>query len=164
MRTMDGLVIRAATPEDQPVVHAMNDAAVPHVNALTPEQFAWLSSHADYYRVAERDGTVVGFVMAIRRGTTYWSRNYAWFTERFPDFFYLDRVVIAPEARRGGVGRALYADLAAFAATTWPRVTLEVNIDPPNPGSMAFHETLGFRRVGTRADESGAVALFELPL
>jgi hypothetical protein len=29
---------------------------------------------------------------------------------------------------------------------------------------MAFHETLGFRRVGTRADESGAVAMFELPL
>ena len=45
MGTMDGLVIRAATPEDQPVVHAMNDAALPHVNPLTPDQFAWLSGH-----------------------------------------------------------------------------------------------------------------------
>ena len=164
MRRDGGLVIRAATPDDQPVVHAMNDAAVPHVNALTDEQFAWLASNADYYRVAEQDGAVVGFVMAIRHGTTYWSKNYAWFSGRYPAFLYLDRVVIAPPARRTGVGRALYADLVAFAAGSWPRVTLEVNIDPPNPGSMAFHETMGFRRVGSRADASGAVAMYELPL
>ena len=156
-----GLVVRAGTPRDQPAVFALNNASTPHVNALTEDQFTWLASNADYYRVAEVDGTIAGFVMAIRNGTTYWSGNYAWFAERYPAFVYLDRVVVAPDGRRRGVGRTLYDDLVVFAAGRWPRITLEVNVQPPNPGSIAFHERLGFRRVGTRAYADGEVAMFE---
>jgi predicted GNAT superfamily acetyltransferase len=159
-----GVVVRPATVRDHPAVHALNDASVPHVNALTAEQFAWLAANVDYFRVAEVDGEFAGFVMAIRRGTPYWSGNYAWFTERFADFIYLDRVVVSPTVRRAGVGRALYADLATFAAGRWPRITLEVNIRPPNPGSVAFHESLGFMRVGARTYDDNEVAMFELPI
>lgn len=159
-----GLVVRAGTPRDQPAVLALNNATTPHVNALTDDQFGWLVSNADYYRVAEVDGTIAGFVMAIRSGTAYWSGNYTWFAERYPAFIYLDRVVVAPDGRRNGVGRALYDDLVVFAAGRWPRITLEVNVQPPNPGSIAFHERMGFRRVGTRAYGDGEVAMFERAL
>ncbi len=159
-----GVVVRPATARDHPAVHALNDASVPHVNALTAEQFAWLAANVDYFRVAEVNGLLGGFVMAIRRGTTYWSGNYAWFTERYADFIYLDRVVVSPALQRAGVGRALYEDLAAFAAGRWPRITLEVNVRPPNPGSIAFHESLGFRRVGARVYDDNEVAMFELPV
>lgn len=159
-----GLVVRDATARDRPAVLALNNASTPHVNALEPEQFEWIAATADYYRVAERDGLLEGFVIALRSGTAYWSGNYAWFGARHDRFLYLDRVVVALSARRGGVGRALYADLMTFAAGRWPRIALEVNTMPPNPGSMAFHEQLGFQRVGTREYAGGAVAMLELPL
>jgi predicted GNAT superfamily acetyltransferase len=156
--------VRPAAREEWPAVHALNNATIPHVNALTAEQFDWLATNVDYFRVAELGGALAGFVMAIRNGTEYWSANYAWFGERFTDFIYLDRVVVSPAARRGGVGRALYADLSTFAHSRWPRITLEVNVRPPNPGSIAFHEALGFRRVGARVYDDNEVAMFELPL
>ena len=160
----NGLVVRAGIARDQPAVLSLNNASVPHVNALTEEQFSWLTEAADYYRVAELDGVPVGFVIAIRNGTTYWSGNYAWFAERYPAFLYLDRVVVAPDSRRHGVGRMLYDDLLAFASGRWPRITLEVNVNPPNPGSVAFHERLGFRRVGSRSYAEGDVTMFEREL
>jgi len=156
-----GLVVRAGMPRDQPAVLALNNAAPPHVNALSEEQFAWIAGEADSYRVAEREGEIVGFVFAIRNGTPYWSANYAWFAERYPTFIYLDRVVVAPAARKIGVGRALYDDLVKFATGRWSRITLEVNTDPPNPGSIAFHERMQFARVGTRRYADGEVAMFE---
>jgi predicted GNAT superfamily acetyltransferase len=156
--------VRPATAADHDGVLALNNASTPHVNALEREQFDWLAQHVDYFRVAEVDGALAGFVMAIRDGTTYWSGNYAWFGAKFDRFIYLDRVVVSPSVRRGGVGRALYADLTRFASGQWPRVTLEVNVQPPNPGSIAFHEALGFRRVGARRYDENEVAMFELPL
>ena len=159
--TQGGLVVRAGAPHDQPAVHALNNASTPHVNALTGEQLAWLVENADYFRIAEIDGALAGFVIAIRNGTAYWSGNYAWFGERYPAFLYLDRIVVAPDARRRGVGRALYDDLIVFASGRWPRITLEVNVKPKNPGSMAFHARLAFRRVGSRAYNDGEVAMFE---
>jgi predicted GNAT superfamily acetyltransferase len=158
------VVVRPATDADHAGVLELNNASTPHVNALEREQFDWLAQHVDYFRVAEVDGALAGFVMAIRNGTAYWSGNYAWFGARFDDFIYLDRVVVSPTARRSGVGRALYADLTAFASARWPRITLEVNVRPPNPGSIAFHEALGFRRVGARQYGENEVAMFELPL
>ena len=153
--------MRAGTARDQPAVLALNNGSTPHVNALTNEQFAWLTTEADYYRVAEVGGTLAGFVIAIRSGTAYWSGNYAWFGERYSAFIYLDRVVVAPAFRQVGVGRALYEDLVAFASGRWPRITLEVNVKPPNPASMAFHERMKFQPVGTRSYADGEVAMFE---
>jgi predicted GNAT superfamily acetyltransferase len=158
------VVVRPATVADHADVLALNNASTPHVNALGQEQFDWLAQNVDYFRVAEVGGSIAGFVMALRNGTTYWSGNYAWFSARYDQFLYLDRVVVSPTARRSGVGRALYADLTAFASARWPRITLEVNVRPPNPGSIAFHEALGFRRVGARQYDENEVAMFELPL
>ena len=102
-------------------------------------------------------------MLALRPGLDYWSLNYRWFAERGDDFLYLDRIVVAERARGIGVGRAMYDDIDRFAGTMWRRITLEVNLLPPNPGSLAFHERMGFRRIGVREDDSGtkAVALME---
>ncbi len=158
------LVIRAAIPSDREGVVALNNSAVPHVNAPTDEQFSWLISESAYYRVAELDGRIAGFVLAVPHGTAYWSDNYKWFTDRYDRFLYVDRLVVGAHARRAGVGRALYRDLATFARDRWPRVTLEVNVRPPNPGSIAFHEAMGFRRVGGREFGDYAVAMYVLSL
>lgn len=158
------VAIRDIATADHAVVLSLNNAATPHVNALDADRFAWLAREADYARLAELDGRVVGFVLAIREGTSYWSANYGWFGARYDRFMYLDRAVVAPTAHRRGVGRALYADLRRFAGERWPRIALEVNLQPPNPVSIAFHEALGFQRVGRRAYDGTEVAMFVLPL
>ena len=156
-------LVRDAAISDRDILLALNNSAVPHVNRLDVEQFAWLAEHADYLRVADDNGRVSGFVLALRAGLGYWSLNYRWFSRRHDDFLYLDRVVVAEDTRRRGVGRLLYGDIIAFAADKWPRIALEVNLRPPNPGSIAFHEKLGFRHVGVREEEEGrkAVAMME---
>ena len=42
-------------------------------------------------------------------------------------------------------GKALYEYL--IDQSKEERITCEVNLDPPNPGSILFHEKMGFREV-----------------
>ena len=148
-------VVRDATAHDYTAVLALNNSVTPHVNALTTEQFTWLAAHAVYFRVCADEAGVAGFIIALQSGLPYWSDNYRWFASQAEPFLYLDRVVVAKRAQRQGVGQALYKDIAAFAIGQWPRITLEVNLRPPNPGSLAFHDSMGFRRVGQRDYDAG---------
>jgi predicted GNAT superfamily acetyltransferase len=156
--------VRDAVAHDHPAVLRLNNDAVPHVNALDETSLTWLAEHTRYFRVAEDGDGIAGFVLMLESGTEYWSANYAWFTSRYDAFLYLDRVIVAPRAQRSGVGRLLYDDVTAFARGQWPRITLEVNLRPPNPVSVAFHQRMGFRQVGTREYEEGAVLMMERPL
>jgi predicted GNAT superfamily acetyltransferase len=157
------LLVRDATAADHAAVRALNNAHTPHVNAVTEEEFAWLVANAGYFRVAEDAGGLAGFVLCLPAGVGYWSENYKWFSDRYSEFLYLDRVVVAPRARRGGVGRAMYHDVHGTAAGHYLRVVLEVNLRPPNPVSMAFHAAMGYRAVGVREYDEGrkAVQMFE---
>ncbi len=151
--------VRDVVAGDHAAILALNNSAVPHVNALSVEEFAWLSSHANFFRVADDDEGLLGFVIVLPSGLDYWSDNYKWFAARFEHFLYLDRVVVVDRARRQGVGRALYEALFVFGDGNWPRVTLEVNLRPPNPDSERFHERLGFTTIGVREYDDGASAV-----
>lgn len=151
--------MRDAVAGDHAAILALNNSAVPHVNALGVEEFAWLSGHANFFRLVEDDAGLVGFAIVLPSGLDYWSDNYKWFAARFDRFLYLDRVVVAERGRRQGVGRALYEALFAFGRATWPRVTLEVNLRPPNPDSERFHERLGFATLGVREYDDKASAV-----
>lgn len=158
--------VRDVVAADHAAILALNNTAVPHVNALSAEEFAWLSGHANFSRLAEDDDGLLGFAIVLPSGLDYWSDNYKWFAERFERFLYLDRVVVGEHARRRGVGRLMYEALFAWGAGTWPRVTLEVNLQPPNPTSERFHERLGFTMLGVREynDGDNAVLMMERSL
>jgi predicted GNAT superfamily acetyltransferase len=122
---------------------------------------------AALHRVAEREGEVVGFLLAFREGADYDSPNYGWFTERYPRFLYVDRVVVAGTARGHGVGTLLYRDMFKFAAASAVGlVTCEFDIDPPNPASEGFHARFGFREAGRQrvADGRKQVSLQVAPV
>ncbi|WP_088343778.1 MULTISPECIES: GNAT family N-acetyltransferase [Rhodomicrobium] len=96
------------------------------------------------------------FLIAFDQNADYRSPNFLWFRERFPRFVYIDRVITAGAARGRGYGRRLYEDLFAEASRLGhERVVCEVNIDPPNPASDAFHAALGFAEVGRAAIHGG---------
>jgi predicted GNAT superfamily acetyltransferase len=68
------------------------------------------------------------------------------------NFVYVDRVVTSPAARGKGYARALYSELFQRARSAGhTRIASEVNLDPPNPASDAFHASLNFHEVGRAA-------------
>jgi predicted GNAT superfamily acetyltransferase len=89
------------------------------------------------------------YLISFAPGAAYASPNFLWFRERARDFVYVDRVVVAASARGQGLARLLYEDLFAAAKVSGASsIVCEVNSDPPNPGSDAFHARLGFSEVG----------------
>jgi len=158
-------VIRPAGLADFPEILALNVEWVEATSPLDEAALARLHAQAAYHRVVELDGRVVGFLLAIGPGQPYQSLNYTWFAARYDEFLYINRVVVAGAHQRRGVGAALYDDVAAFAAAGgFRRLVCEVNIEPPNPGSDAFHAGRGFVEVGTQwvADGTKRVSLREL--
>jgi predicted GNAT superfamily acetyltransferase len=140
--------IRDITPDDYPAIVALNNATVPAMNEQSVDSLRWLVEHATYARVVEDADGVAAFLLGLERGTGYSSPNYRWFSERFDNFLYVDRIAVAGRARRKRLGSALYDDIAAFARGRWPCILAEINVEPPNPETVAFHERHGFERVG----------------
>lgn len=132
---------------DLPAVLALNNAHAIEVNALTMEGLERLVAVAARARII--DGAL-GFLLAFDETTPAQGPNHAWFLAHRPAFLYVDRVVVAAHARGGGLARTLYEDLASSAAGK--PMCCEVHVDPPNPGSLAFHARLGFTPCGEAAD------------
>lgn len=156
----EGVTLRPLSAADAPALALLNDAAAPAVPVTAPDDLARLIALAGLALALERDGRLVGFVIAMTPGADYESENYVFFESRGIDHLYVDRIVIDAAERGTGLGAALYAAVFAAARQQDRReVTCEVNLDPPNPASLAFHERLGFRSVGTQATKGGAVTV-----
>jgi len=145
-----GVAITHATSVDLAALHAINEAAVPGVGSETPDALARLVAIAGATLVANVDERPLGFILLMFEGLDYASLNYRWISQRYDRFAYCDRIAVAPQARGLGLGARLYE--AAFAHFNGKRDTLlcEVNLEPPNPGSLRFHQRLGFEAVGER--------------
>ncbi|MEM6441790.1 MAG: GNAT family N-acetyltransferase [Pseudomonadota bacterium] len=107
------------------------------------------------------------FLIAFDQDAPYASPNFLWFKARYPSFAYVDRIAVSAQARGRGVARALYEALfEAARAAGRDAVVCEVNADPPNPASDAFHAALGFAPVGeARLEDRGkTVRYFRRPL
>ena len=99
--------------------------------------------------VARRVGLADALLIAFDQDAAYDSPNFLWFRDRYERFVYVDRVVTASAARGQGHAGRLYRDVVEQArAAGHSLIVCEVNSDPPNPGSEAFHRSFGFEPVG----------------
>jgi predicted GNAT superfamily acetyltransferase len=159
--------LRPISEADVPAVLALNHRHVELLSPLDAERLLWLvgvSDHADVVEVDEGIGGIVGFVVTMAPGSDYDSDNYRWFASRYGEsFYYLDRIVISEEMRRRGLAAFVY-DAMEEIAHGFGRMTLEVNVDPPNIESLAFHERRGYREVGRRGDPGHVVGLMAMEL
>ena len=152
-------MLRPMTDEDVPAVLQLNHDHVELLSPLDAGRLARLRAWASRADVIECAGETAGFVLVFGPGTDYDSENYLWFTERFGDRFdYLDRIVIDDRFRRRGLASAVYDAVEATAAQRG-RLVLEVNIDPPNEPSLAFHRSRGFVEVGQLGPAGHRVSL-----
>lgn len=145
--------IRPVTSRDYPALLSLNNANLPAVSELQTEGLEHLHSQALHAWIIEDSHALAGFCLILPPSVAYRSDNYTWVSERYDQFEYLDRVVIAEDYRGQGVGRKLYQHW--FQCPGQVPLLLEVNIRPMNEGSILFHEKMGFQRVGDQETEGG---------
>lgn len=154
-------VFRPIQAADISGVVELNDAAYPAVPITSIEEMTALVGLAGFtYLLSDEADAVQAFLIGMRPGTPYASENYRYFEARGTDSLYVDRIVVAEGLRGRQIGRQLYAAVFDLArAEGRAEVTCEVNLDPPNPGSLAFHSRMGFSRVGEQPTKDGTVTV-----
>ena len=147
-------MIETITPDIEPAVLALNNEHAEELSWLEPRRLSDLTVRAFY---ARRIGRLEAFMLAFDQDAGYDSPNFLWFRARYPRFVYVDRIAVAGSARGRGHGRRLYEDLFRAASGKGHEIVVcEVNTDPPNPASDAFHAALGFAEVGHASIHGGS--------
>ena len=156
MNDTGDIVVRRAVEADIERLYEMNQASVPGVGSVSGQAFKQLVMElGDIVLVASDDDGPLGFVLCMVEGTDYGSLNYKWLAQRYDSFAYVDRVAVDESARGLGIGGLLYNAIADHYAGLRSVLTAEVNLEPPNPGSLKFHRRHGFADVGERWDDDG---------
>ncbi len=142
------IVVRDVREHELDSVLALNNAAGPAILPLDASRLRRFYDNAEYFRIAERDGAMTGFLVGFGSDAGHDSSNFAWFAERYPAFFYIDRVVVASRRRGGGVGRAFYADVQSYAELRYPVLACEVFVEHDSDPARLFHGSFGFHEAG----------------
>ncbi|RWB06711.1 MAG: GNAT family N-acetyltransferase [Mesorhizobium sp.] len=156
--------IARVSAADEAAILALNNEHAAELSWLEAERLSFLLGEAFYTR---RIGDLEAFIMTFDQDARYDSPNFLWFRERYERFVYVDRVVVAAHARGRGHARRLYQDLFGHVERAgYNLVTCEVNTDPPNPASDAFHAALAFTEAGDAVIHGGkkAVRYYVRPL
>ncbi|MGZ4428063.1 MAG: GNAT family N-acetyltransferase [Nocardioidaceae bacterium] len=153
-------LLRPVSEREVPAVLALNERNVEMLAPMDEARLHELEGLADRFDVLEVDGGFAGFVVTFARGTAYDSENYRWFSERYDSFYYLDRIVLHEDFRRRGLGGFVYDEMERVARPCG-RLALEVNLEPRNEVSLAFHTSRGYVEVGRLGDDDHLVSLME---
>jgi uncharacterized protein len=132
---------------DTDIILSLNNEHAQETSALDDSGLTALLNMAFYARGVDRGATA--FLIALDHNASYGSPNFMWFKASRESFIYIDRIIVSSVARGMGIARLLYDDLFARAKQAGhDRVVCEVNIEPPNLVSEAFHVAMGFDVVG----------------
>ena len=156
--------VRQLVSEDVAAAWQINEQGLPGTGQVTQEEMADLLSLCELPLGVFDGDEMLGFVLCLAPRTRYASRNYAWFNERYQEFLYVDRIAIAVEHRGRGIGSLLYKRVIEHAESLQFPVTAEVNLTPPNPGSIRFHERHSFTEVGAFHQGVKSVTMMLRPL
>ncbi len=146
------------TDADSAAVLDLNAESVAALSPLDGNRLAALRRVAVRADVVEVDGEVAAFVLLFAPDAPYDSANFGWFQQRYgEEFVYLDRIAVGAPYRRRGIGALVY-DAAEELAAPYRRLACEVDAEPPNAASLAFHDARGFVEVGRLGRPGGKVA------
>jgi predicted GNAT superfamily acetyltransferase len=147
------MLIRPANSADLEEVRRLNESVLPHVNSIPISDFEEFMRISSFFVVVEKESQIGAFLIVLGPGQSYESENYTFFSKTYESFDYVDRIVVGDQYQGNGVGKALYQYLIDHSNED--RITCEVNLDPPNPGSILFHQKMGFKEVGKQHSEGG---------
>ncbi|HOC77711.1 MAG TPA: GNAT family N-acetyltransferase [Methanofastidiosum sp.] len=153
------MIIRRAHLNDFPKILELNNKESKWVGNKDINFFQKYMN-ISFFNVAEYNGKIIGFLMAMNQNTEYDSINFLWFREKYDRFYYIDRVIVDESIRGKGIGSLLYKELLDKREDV-PLVA-EVSIEPSNEGSVIFHEKNGFIEVGTLTSGDKKVRMYYL--
>lgn len=151
--------IRRLESKDVTAAWQINEQGLPGTGQVSLEEMADLFALSELPIGVFDDGVMLGFVLCLTPRTRYTSLNYAWFNERYQEFLYVDRIAITVGHRGKGIGSLLYERVIEHAESLQFPVTAEVNLTPPNPGSIRFHERHSFTEIGVFSQGEKSVTM-----
>ena len=151
--------LRALSFDDVEAMWTINEQGLPGTGQVSRQELRDLLTLSILPVGAFEEEEMLGFVICLPPRTTYGSLNYAWFNERFDSFIYVDRIAVLESHRNKGVGTNLYERVVAYSQENNIPIAAEVNLEPPNPGSMRFHHRFGFEEVGTLQHKEKSVTM-----
>ena len=132
---------------DRAAVLQINSDSLPGVRAIDAEEFERLMALPNRHLAIETEqNVVVGYAFAFTSSTAYDGDEFQEFRRKYPmPFTYIDQVAVQSKMRRMRLGIALYGAIEDEARNGGMyALCCEVNLAPPNPESMAFHQRSGF--------------------
>ena len=148
-------MFRSLDVNDMNIVWAINQENVPAVGEEPLESLSEIGRSSELALGVLESDVLVGFCFVLPPGVSYDSPNYRYFEDRYDDFAYLDRVAFRAAHQGRGLGSALYQEIESRLSR--PLLALEVNVVPPNEGSMRFHLRNGFVEVEQKETRPGKV-------
>ena len=141
------LTIRFANEADLPALLAIYNDAVENTLAIWNETLVDLENRREWLKARNRDGFPV--LVAEREKQVVGYASYGPFRP-FEGFRHSSElsVYVASDARGGGIGRALLAELVEEARERKVHV-LVAGIEAGNTASIALHKSQGFEDSGT---------------
>ena len=153
-------VVRNIENADLQRVLEINNANTPGVSELTfAELESDLNNSLHALAIVNEQGEVCAFCITFDPGAPDAGANHQWFAERYISFVYLDRIAIDSNHQNRGLGALLYQAVEQHMLKSAEHSLLccEVNLEPPNPGSLRFHKRIGFTEVGQHSPQQGYV-------
>lgn len=131
-------------------IWSINQENIPEVgNVANLERLNQLIDWSSHILVV-REQEIAGFIILMRENQNYDSLNYDFFNSQNYPFLYVDRIAIKEGHRRQGLGKMIYEKTIDIANDLNLPTCCEVNTIPRNGPSLAFHDTFGFKEVGTK--------------
>ena len=149
-------IVRNIKSADLTRVLAINNANTPGVSELTLSELETdIKNCLHALAIDNEHGKVCAFCITFAPDAPDAGVNHRWFAERYASFVYLDRIAIDPTYQNLGLGVLLYQSVEQQMIDSAQHSLLccEVNLQPPNPGSLRFHHRIGFTEVGQHSPQ-----------
>jgi predicted GNAT superfamily acetyltransferase len=149
-------IVRNIEVTDVARVLEINNANTPGVSELTLSELETDIKNCLHALAIENElGKVCAFCITFAPDAPDAGANHRWFADRFESFVYLDRIAIDPTYQNLGLGVLLYQSVEQQMIDSAQHSLLccEVNLEPPNPGSLRFHHRIGFAEVGQHSPQ-----------
>lgn len=150
--------IRPLSPSDWDEVLRINSECQPgvaHLDRTELERLIGLKN--EHLGMEGPDGRLVGYLLAFPSDTPYDGEEFFILTKTsIGPFIYVDQVAVDTAMRRKGAGSRLYQAIESAAQRRGVRtLSCEINLNPPNPGSLAFHRSRGFKQTSVMETQDG---------
>jgi len=140
--------IRALQISDSSSIWEINEQGLPGTGKVSEQEILDLLNYSSLSIGLFDSNSLLGFVICLPPKTAYGSLNYLWFNERYDDFLYVDRIAVSTANRDQKIGSKLYQAVIDTASKLGVPIAAEVNLRPPNPDSVRFHQRHGFTEIG----------------